>query len=135
MIIFQFAWQGQGALFACPFTTSKAVISGDGQLSLCMGVQSHLALCCKDTLPIMCMGHVWVRTADHTCEGPLVQATRCLTKQPCGVLHLEVSTRSRHGHRNTSSLVDLRCANALVCLPLCAATCMGLHLLCCTHVP
>ena len=56
-----------------------------------MGVQSHLALCCKATLPILCMGHVRVKTDHHLYERRLRRATRCLTKQPGGVSHLEVT--------------------------------------------
>ena len=57
-------------------------------------MQSHLALCCKATLPILCMGHVTLNTDKHQGERPLLQAAHCLTNQPSGVSHLEVWSRS-----------------------------------------
>ena len=80
-------------------------------------MQGHLALCCKATLPILCMGHVNVRTNRLERERPLLQATRCLTKQPDGVSHLEVSSRHSNcglsmmcSDVSTHHLIDLRCA-------------------------
>ena len=100
----------------------------------CSGVQSHLALCCKATLPIMCMGRVTVNIYDDDCERPLLQAAHCLTKYPADVSHLEVSSRidvvyCLHSHR----LVDLRCAHALLCLTTCAALCVCMLLLLLCH--
>ena len=86
----------------------------------CMGVQNHLALCCKATLPILCTGHVRVRIDKHERERHLLQATHCLTKQPSGVSHLEVLPRefdAEYVRPDTRNLVDLRCASALGCLP------------------
>ena len=86
-----------------------------------MGVQGHLALCCKATLPTLCMGHVRVHTDHDLNERQLLQATRCLTKQPGGVLHLEVIwwgvDLNREDWVGTRHLIDLRCACALVRLP------------------
>ena len=78
--------------FASPFT---CVPSQQGICHLkkrvCSGVQSHLALCCKATLPLLCIGHVRVRSDNQAREWLLLQATRCLTKQPGRVSHLEVA--------------------------------------------
>ena len=95
--------------------SSRAVISGVGQSKLCMGVQSHLALCCKATLPILCMGHVTINTDKKQLEQPLLQATRRLIKQPSVVTHLEVWSRSSSCGNvrfivSTHHLIDLRCA-------------------------
>ena len=79
-----------------------------------MGVQSHLALCCKATLPIMCTGHVRVRTDRHERERHILRATHCLTKQPSGVSHLEVSPRELRAdfvRPDTRHLVDIRCVS------------------------
>ena len=92
-----------------------------------MVVQSHLALCCKATLPILCTGHVRVRTDKHERERHFLQATHCLTKQPGGVSHLEVSPRdicADIDRLDTRPLVDLRCASALGCLP---PSCCDMH--------
>ena len=105
-------------LVACPFTTGKLSSLEDGRLILCTGVQGHLALCCKATLPIMCMGHVRVITDNLSNERRLHQATRCLTKQPGDVSHLEVTWWGIYHNRKdwvgTRRLIDLRCAFALV---------------------
>ena len=79
-------------------------------MKLCMGVQSHLALCCKATLPILCMGHVRVTTKEHEGKKPLLQATCCLAKQPGGVLHLEVLSRDYYAWLDTRRHVNFRCA-------------------------
>ena len=76
-----------------------AVMSEHARIKLCTGVQIHLALCCKATLPILSMGHVRVGIDEHgrdehERERPLLQAARCLTKQPSDVSHLEVWSRS-----------------------------------------
>ena len=75
-----------------------------------MGVQGHLALCSKATLPILCMGHVRVTTKKHERKKPLITATRCLAKQPGGVSHLEVSSRDVYAYLDTRRHLDLRCA-------------------------
>ena len=77
-------------------------------------MQAHLAVCCKGLLPILGMGHVRV-TLDTTGspERPLLNATRCLTKQPGGVSHLEVcSWDDKEGDERlgTRHFIDLRCA-------------------------
>lgn len=104
-------------------------------------MQGHLALCCKATLPVLGMGRVGVTTGEQQRERPLVQATRCLVKQPGGVSHLEVVSSITDTYcLDTRHLIDFRCAHALVCLCPCAVTCMSvpLLLLCCgqdiTHV-
>ena len=98
-----------------------------------MGVQSHLALCCKATLPILCMGHVRVKTDHHLYERRLRRATRCLTKQPGGVSHLEVTWWGidvNYGDWvGTRHLIDLRCALLLHACPMCAVTRMSWPLL------
>ena len=94
-----------------------AVISEDGRLRLCTGVQSHLALCCKTTLPILCMGHVRVHTDHHELKRRLLQATRCLTKQPGGVSHFEVTSKGACV-LDTRNLIDLRCATLWCGCPL-----------------
>ena len=82
-----------------------------------MGVQSHLAVCCRATLPILCMGHVRVSINELERERPLIKATRCLMKQPGGVSHLEVLSRDVHAEGGCLGahhlLADLRCASAL----------------------
>ena len=98
--------------------SSGAVITEAGQLRLCTGMQSHLAVCCKATLPFLCMGHVRVTTDKQQFERPLLQATRCLTKQPGGVLHFELSSRDIFSGTlclDTCHLVGLRYGYALVC--------------------
>ena len=94
----------------------------------CMGVQIHLAVCCKATPPILCMRHVRVRTDHHARKRHLSQATRCLAKQPGGVSHLDVSSRDvsdsedsedseatqktqmiGYAYLDNRCLVDLRC--------------------------
>ena len=79
----------------------------------CTGVQGHLALCCKATLPIMGMGHVRIRNDEEQRGRPLLEATRCLTKQPGGVSHLEVRSRWKPTYYPViCQLMDLRCAHA-----------------------
>ena len=94
-----------------------------------MCVQIHLAVCCKATLPILCMGHVRVRTDNDARKRHLLQAKRCLAKQPGGVSHLEVSSNDLsdsevsedseatqktqkigYAYLDNRCLVDLRCA-------------------------
>ena len=126
------AWQRQGICFAFRLLTRGAVTFEDGRLRLCTGVQIHLAVCCKATLPILCMGHVRVRTDEHGIERPLLQATRCLTKQPGDVSHLEVSPRDvGHYRLGAHTLVDLRCAYAVVYLPSRGVKRLGMPWFCC----
>ena len=84
-------------------------------------MQSHLALCCKATLPILCMGHVKLTTDEHQGKRPLLQAARCLMKQPNSVSHLEMWSRTadvhEKEHQRTTKFIasalrlgDLRCA-------------------------
>ena len=100
-------------------------------------MQAHLALCCKATLPILCMGHVTISTNKHKQEGPLVKATHCLTKQPGGVSHLEVVSNNgifEEYFVNTGHLVELRYASGLVLLaPFHAVTCKVVPLLLLCH--
>ena len=105
-------------------------------LQSCTGVQGHLPLCCKATLPILCMGHVWVKTDEHKREGPIVQATRCLTKQPGAVSHLHLWSKTNTCCIDTRQLIDFRCAHAMVCLSTRAVACMREPLLlpCHSHV-
>ena len=78
-------------------------------------MRAHLALCCKATLPILSMGYVTVRIVTHTRERPLLNATRCLMKQPSGASHLEVNSWNHYVAKErpgTHHLIDLRCARA-----------------------
>ncbi len=77
------------------------------------GMQAHLALCCKALLPILGVGHVRVRLDTPGPGRPLLNATRCLTKQPSGAVHLDVVSWTGHlGTACTRHLIDLRCAHA-----------------------
>ena len=126
------AWKGQGVLLACLFTT-EGLSSLRMSASISTGVQSHLALCCKATLPIVCMGHVRVRTSEHERQRPLSEATRCLARHPGSVSHLEVSSIDVYAYLDTRHLVALRCAMPWYACPLCAVTCMSLPLLVLCH--
>ena len=114
--------------------SSQHPLAGGWAHQVCMTLQSHLALCCKATLPILCMGHVRVRINKQKRErawSSLRQAACCLTKQPGGVSLLEVSSSTVYvgnEYLNAYPLVDLSCASALVCLPLlCCAIALIAH--------
>ena len=80
-----------------------------------LGMQAHLALCCKALLPILGMGHVRVNLGTPGSGTHLLNATRYLTKQPDGVSHLDVhSLEDNEGPERpgTGHLIDLRCADA-----------------------
>ena len=83
-----------------------------------MCLQANLALCCKAMLPILCMGHVRVRLDEPDGGMPLTQLTRCLTKQPDGVSHLDLFTDEYL--RGTRKLIDLRCAHTVQACLQCA---------------
>ena len=94
----------------------------------CFGMQTHLALSCKALLPILGMGHVRVNLGKS--GRPLLSATRCLTKMPCGASHLDVFSWVGHDKQwlGTRHLIDLRCAHAPMwcwCMHACG------HCLCC----
>ena len=91
-----------------------------------MGVQIDLALCCKATLPILCMGHVRVTINEQKCKRALLQLTRCLTKHPSGVRHLELRSPKGGDKCSIHGLIKLRCVHA--CLPG-AGACTGMSLL------
>ena len=82
-------------------------------------MQAQLAFSCKALLPILGMGHVRVRIDKHKDERPLLDATRCLMKQPGSASHLEVY--SVWVCLGTCHLIDLRCAHA----PMLSGACMG----------
>ena len=69
-------------------------------------------MCCKATLPIICMGHVSVWMDERKCKRPLLKATRCLTKQPGGVSRLSVFSLDFFPKNNTRlstrHLIELR---------------------------
>ena len=79
-------------------------------------MQARLAVCCKALLPILGMGHVRVNLdTPGSPERPLLNATRCLTKQPGGVSHLELyawDAYEDYERPGTGHLVNLRCAHA-----------------------
>ena len=103
------ARQRQGVVLHVPSKQLELSSLGMGGSRLYTGVQSHLALCCKATLPILCMGHVTINTDEHQGERSLLQAARCLTKQPSGTLHLVVWPRFDYMSTvDTRHLVDLR---------------------------
>ena len=81
-----------------------------------IGMQIHLALCCKALLPILRMGHVRVNLDKHKSGRPPLNATRCLImKQPSGASHLEVFSWVGYCQEKwlgTRHLIDLRCAHA-----------------------
>ena len=86
----------------------------------CFGMQAHLAFSCKALLPILGMGRVRVDVNEHRSRTSLLNATRCLKKQPSGVSHLEVVT-AHGGFRGklsfgTRRVIDLRCAHAAMCV-------------------
>ena len=85
-------------------------VSQQERFRVCMGVQIDLALCCKATLPILCMGHVRVTINPLVCKRALLQLTRCLTEHPSGVLHLELNSFPQRS--SIHGLTDLRCACA-----------------------
>ena len=95
------------------------------------GMQTHLAFSCKALLPILGMGHVKVNlSAPGSPERPLQNATRCLTKQPGGVLHLEMCSYDdlpEHTRLATRHLSNLRCVLA----PIWCWCIMVWPLLCC----
>ena len=83
-------------------------------LQNCLGMQAHLALCCKALLPVLGMGHVRVNLDKPASGRPLLKATRCLTKQPSGASHLEVFSWVGYCQEKwlgTRHLIDLRCAH------------------------
>ena len=76
-------------------------------------MQAYLAFSCKALLPILGVGHVRVCLDTPGRGSPLLNATRCLTKQPSGASHLEVvSWADTCGSMCTRHLIDLRCAHA-----------------------
>ena len=105
------------------------MVSGLSSLK-CFGMQAHLALCCKALLPILGMGHVRVNLDAPKTGRPLLNATRCLRKQPSGVSHLEVFSRDysdsqRKTRPATRQLVNLRCAHAPCGAGLCRVWPLG----------
>lgn len=83
-------------------------------------MQAHLAFSCKALLPILSMGHVRLNADEPESRTSLLNATRCLKKQPGGVSHLEVVT-AHGGFRGklsfgTRRVIDLRCAHAAMCV-------------------
>ena len=106
-----------------PSRQGSSVTCKGGYIRFLAGVQRQLALCCKATLPILCMGHVRVRAVKEHLERHLLNATRCLTKQPGGISHFELWSWDIH-YKGTvligiHHLADLRCAYAVVCLLMC----------------
>ena len=100
-------------MYLLPILHNKGSCQSCGwALQGCSGVQSHLALCCKATLPILCMGRVTMTTDERKRERPLLQAARCLTKQPGSVSHLMVSSSGYYGQNcaDMRHVIDLRCA-------------------------
>ena len=96
-------------VFACPFMAAELMPLRLGASDCAWVCRSHLAVCCKACLPILCMGHVRVVTNNQERERQLLQATGCLTKQPGNVLHLEVSACTASARLETRHLVNLRC--------------------------
>ena len=76
-----------------------------------MGMQMHLALCCKAMLHVLSMGNVVVRLGKPIGARPLLQLNRCLAKQPNGVQHLAIMSSGKVW--GTRQLMDLRCAPGL----------------------
>ena len=102
-------------------------------------MQANLALCCKETLPILCMGHVTVKTDPFRGERRFLEAICCLLKKPKGVLHLQVQSEidyAYHTQFDTYNLVGFRYAHAHIrcwCVHGCALPCHCLCLLYSTH--
>ena len=80
-------------------------------------MQVNLVLC-KAMLPNLYKGFVSVRLDKLGAGGPLMQLSRCLTKQPDSITHLKMF--SQGNIRNPHRLIDLRFVLALhgVCVLL-----------------
>ena len=102
-----------------PVLNNKETHVSGWSLRSCFGMQAHLALCCKALLPILCMGHVAINVDKHGSARHLLNATRCLRKQPSGASHPEIFSRDARNFGGTlcfgtRRLIDLRCAHASI---------------------